>query len=108
MDVLWDCLDPLCTRRVLERLAADTYAYTTVATVLTNLTRKGMLERVRAASSWEYRPTMSRSAYVAGCMAQSLLGAEDRVAALHELVERLGPTERAALRAALEGAPVPG
>ena len=108
MDVLWNCPDALCTRRVLERLAADAYAYTTVATVLTNLTRKGLLVRVRAVGSWEYRPTMSRSAYVAGCMAQSLRGAEDRAAALQGLVGHLGPTERAALRAALEGAPVPG
>jgi predicted transcriptional regulator len=102
MDVLWDCPDELCARPVLERLASRDLAYTTVATVLTNLTRKGMLERTGTSRSWGYRPAMSRAAYVAGCMAQSLRGAEDRAAALRELVERLGPLERAALRAALE------
>lgn len=108
MDVLWDCPDDLCARRVLERLAERELAYTTVATVLTNLTRKGMLDRVPGARSWSYRPTMTRTEYVAGCMVQSLLAAEDRAAALAGLVERLEPRERAALRAALDRAPVAG
>ncbi|MDT0163954.1 BlaI/MecI/CopY family transcriptional regulator [Actinotalea sp. AC32] len=107
MDVLWDCPDELCARRVLERLATTSLAYTTVATVLTNLTRKGMLERTSTLRSWAYRPTMSRSEYVAGCMVQSLRGAEDRSAALQELVGRLGDGEREALRRALEGRPTP-
>ena len=103
MDVLWDCPDDLCARQVLERLAAD-LAYTTVATVLTNLTRKGMLVRTEGARSWAFRPTTSRSAYVAGCMVQSLRGAEDRSAALAGLVAVLTPPERDALRAALDAA----
>ncbi|GGC08013.1 BlaI/MecI/CopY family transcriptional regulator [Cellulomonas carbonis] len=107
MDVLWDCPDELCARRVLERLATTSLAYTTVATVLTNLTRKGMLERMSTLRSWAYRPTMSRSEYVAGCMVQTLRGAEDRAAALQELVGRLGDGEREALRGALEGRPTP-
>lgn len=101
MDVLWDCPDELCARRVLERLATRDLAYTTVATVLTNLARKGMLERTSGLRSWAYRPTMSRTAYVAGCMVQSLRGAEDRSAALADLVGLLDPGERAALRDAL-------
>ena len=101
MDVLWDCPDELCARRVLERLATGALAYTTVATVLTNLTRKGMLERTSTPRSWAYRPSMSRSQYVAGCMVQTLRGAEDRSAALQELVRSLEPRERDALRAAL-------
>lgn len=107
MDVLWDCPDDLCARRVLEQLAGRTPAYTTIATVLTNLVRKGLVERSPAPrSTWAYRPVMSRSEYVAGCMAQSLRGAEDRAAALRELAGLLGPAERAALRDALDGTPV--
>lgn len=106
MDVLWDCPDELCARRVLERLAERELAYTTVATVLTNLARKGMVDRRPGARSWSYRPTMSRTEYVAGCMVHSLLVAEDRAAALAGLVERLEPRERAALRAALDRASV--
>lgn len=106
MDVLWDCPDELCARRVLERIAERDLAYTTVATVLTNLARKGMVDRVPGVRSWSYRPTMTRTDYVAGCMVQSLLAAEDRAAALGGLVDRLEPRERAALRAALDGAPL--
>lgn len=102
MDVLWDCPDELCTRRVLERLTETSLAYTTVATVLTNLTRKGMVERTSTLRSWAYRPRMTRSAYVAGCMVQTLRGAEDRAAALHELVDHLDPADRAALRDRLD------
>lgn len=101
MDVLWDCPDELCARRVLERLATQDLAYTTVATVLTNLTRKGMLERLSGPRVWAYRPTMSRSAYVAGCMVQTLRGAEDRSGALAELVTLLAPAEQESLRTAL-------
>ncbi len=100
MDVLWGCDDELCTRRVLERLRAD-LAYTTVATVLTNLTRKGMLERTSAARSWAYRPTTGRAEYVAGCMLQTLRAAPDCAEALQQLVRHLGPDERAALAAEL-------
>ena len=108
MDVLWDCPDDLCTRRVLEQLAGRPPAYTTIATVLTNLTRKGMLERsTTPRSRWTYRPTMTRSQYVAGCMAQTLRGAEDRAAALRELAGLLAPAEQTALRDALGGSPVP-
>lgn len=108
MDVLWDCPDELCARRVLERLAERELAYTTVATVLTNLARKGMVDRVPGVRSWSYRPSMTRSEYVAGCMVQSLLAAEDRAAALAGLVDKLEPRERAALRAALDRASVAG
>ena len=108
MDVLWDCPDELCARRVLERLAERDLAYTTVATVLTNLARKGMVDRVPGVRSWSYRPTITRTEYVTGCMVQSLLAAEDRAAALAGLVQRLGPRERAALRAALDGAALDG
>ncbi len=108
MDVLWDCPDQFCARRVLERLATRELAYTTVATVLTNLTRKGMLDRLPGTRSWSYRPAMTRTEYVAGCMTQSLLSAKDRAAALAGLVERLEPRERAALRAALDRASAAG
>ncbi len=104
MDVLWDCPDDLCARRVLERLASDHLAYTTVATVLTNLHRKGLLEKERTPRSWAYRPRLTRVEYVAGCMADVLSSAEDRAAALRELVRHLAPAERAALAEGLRGA----
>ena len=97
MDVLWDCPDELCTRRVLERLTASTLAYTTVATVLTNLLRKGLLERTSTERSWAYRPVLSRSEYAAGLMAQALAGGGDRQATLRHLLGHLDEADRAAL-----------
>lgn len=102
MDVLWDCPDQLCARRVLERLTATELAYTTVATVLTNLTRKGLAERVPGARRWNYRPLLSREEYAVACVEQALGAAGDRVAALQLLAVRLPAEERDALRAALD------
>ncbi|WP_051480629.1 BlaI/MecI/CopY family transcriptional regulator [Cellulomonas sp. KRMCY2] len=101
MDVLWSCADELCTRRVLERLTTTTLAYTTVATVLTNLMRKGLVERVSTERAWSYRPRLERSEYVAGLMAQELAASDDRPGTLRDLVRALGSDDRAALRDAL-------
>lgn len=98
MDVLWACGDELCTRRVLERLTTTSLAYTTVATVLTNLTRKGMVERFSTERAWAYRPRLDRSEYIAGLMAQELAVSHDRAATLRHLVRALGPDDLAALR----------
>ncbi|MBC7291988.1 MAG: BlaI/MecI/CopY family transcriptional regulator [Actinotalea sp.] len=108
MDVLWDCPDQLCARRVLDRLVTTELAYTTVATVLTNLTRKGLAERVAGARRWNYRPALSREEYAAACAEQALDRAGDRVVALGLLAGRLSAADRAALRAALGGADVDG
>lgn len=101
MDVLWDCPDQLCARRVLDRLTATELAYTTVATVLTNLTRKGLAERVPGARRWNYRPALSREEYAVACVEQALGAAGDRAAALRLLAARLPAGERDALRDAL-------
>ena len=102
MDVLWDCPDDLCTRQVLGRLAEE-LAYTTVATVLTNLARKEMVERFRADGRWGYRPLHSREAYAAGLMAQALAEAGDRGRALELFRDLLGEGDRAVLCTAEEG-----
>ena len=98
MDVLWACADELCTRRVLERLTTTSLAYTTVATVLTNLTRKGLVERLSTERAWAYRPRLNRNEYVAGLMAQDLAVSDDRAATLRHLVHSLGPQDLDALR----------
>jgi predicted transcriptional regulator len=101
MDVLWDCPDQLCARRVLDRLTTTELAYTTVATVLTNLTRKGLVERVPGARRWNYRPSLSREEYAVACVEQALGTAGDRAAALRLLAARLPAEERDTLRAVL-------
>lgn len=93
MDVLWDCPDELCTREVLGRLA-DELAYTTVATVLTNLARKQMVERFSSAGRWAYRPLRSREGYAAAVMSQALADAGDRHRTLELFRDLLGDDDR--------------
>jgi predicted transcriptional regulator len=97
MDVLWDCPEQLCTRDVLERMT-HRLAYTTVATVLGNLVRKGLVERVPHGRSWAYRPRCTRSEYAAAIMAQALPANEDRRGALLRFVETMTPDDLALLR----------
>lgn len=103
MEVLWDCPDELCTRDVLAQLTAHSLAYTTVATVLTNLTRKGMVERVSAGRIWAYRPLHSRSSYAARLMTQALGSGGDRAESFLHFVQAMSPADAALLRTLLDG-----
>lgn len=98
MEVLWDCPEELCTRDVLAQLTEQTLAYTTVATVLTNLTKKGMVERVVLGRVWAYRPLRSRSEYTAGLMADALSTSDDRAASFLHFVRSIEPGDAALLR----------
>jgi predicted transcriptional regulator len=102
MQVLWDCPDELCTRDVLTQLTGPSLAYTTVATVLTNLARKGMVERVSVGRTWAYRPLHSRSAYAAGRMTQALGTGGDRAQSLLHFVQAMSPDDTALLRSLLD------
>ena len=98
MDVLWDCPTEVCTREVLGQITSRTLAYTTVATVLTNLVRKGMIERVAVERTWAYRPLGTRSEHAAGLMAQALDTSHDRTATIHHLVRAMSDADVATLR----------
>lgn len=78
-------------------MTAHELACTTVATVLTNLTRKGMVERVQVGRRWVFRPLRSREGYAAELMLAALGGARDRARALAEFRRLLDPPDRAAL-----------
>lgn len=108
MEVLWDCPDELCTRDVLAQLTEHTLAYTTVATVLTNLTKKQMVERVSAGRVWAYRPLYTRSQYAAGLMTQALGTSQDHAASFLHFVRTIAPEDAALLRGLLEGPDVAG
>jgi predicted transcriptional regulator len=97
MDILWDCPHELCTRKVLEQTATE-LAYTTIATVLTNLARKGMAEKVLSGRVWAYRALRSRGEYVGALMAQALATSEDHREPLAHLVAALPVGDRDALR----------
>lgn len=107
MEILWDCPDELCTRDVLARLTEHSLAYTTVATVLTNLARKSMVERVSSGRTLAYRPLHSRSAYAAGLMAQALGTGGDRTESFLHFVQAMSADDAALLRSLLDGTPDP-
>ncbi len=100
MEILWDCPHELCTRKVLEQTSTD-LAYTTVATVLTNLARKGMVEKVLSGRTWAYRALTSRGEYVAALMTQVLLAGGDHAPPLRHFVESLSAADVATLRGLL-------
>ena len=101
MDILWDCPEQLCTRDVLQHVTSHTLAYTTVATVLTNLVKKGMVERISAGRTWAHRPLQTRSQYAAGLMAQALTISEDPAASFLHFVEAMSEEDATLLRGLL-------
>ena len=100
MEILWDCPEELCTRKVLERTSSG-LAYTTVATVLTNLSKKGMVEKVLSGRLWAYRALRSRGEYVGALMAQTLGTSADHSAPLAHFVAGLTPEDADTIRALL-------
>ncbi|MHB1064560.1 MAG: BlaI/MecI/CopY family transcriptional regulator [Georgenia sp.] len=100
MDILWDCPAELCTRDVLEQ-TSHTLAYTTIATVLNNLVKKGLVERVHAGRTWAFRPLRSRGEYVAGLMAEALTASPDRRSSLVRFVEVMSDDDVTMLRGLL-------
>lgn len=100
MNVLWRSCEvndePLPIRAVVDQM--PDLAYTTVATVLSNLKRKGMVEQLRDQPVLRYRPARGRARHAAWMMTQILAGAQDRARCLAKFVEELHPEDAAALR----------
>ncbi|GAA4282931.1 BlaI/MecI/CopY family transcriptional regulator [Brevibacterium daeguense] len=94
MDVLWD--DGASTiREIINRLGGAP-AYTTIATVLTNLTRKDLVDSTREGRSVRYFPRISREQHAAVLMEQALEASRDRAASILHFVDGM-PTEDVAL-----------
>lgn len=101
---LWDWGRACTVREVLADLSSDRQlAYTTVMTVLDNLHRKGLVTREVVGRAYHYRSVKSREEHTADLIATILEGTDDRTASLLKFVERLNPTEQAALRKSLGG-----
>lgn len=69
LDKVWQCSEPVQVGDILAMLQDRELAYTTVMTVMSNLHKKGLLERHRQGKSFLYSPTQSREQ-----VGQSLLG----------------------------------
>ncbi|MGO1515766.1 BlaI/MecI/CopY family transcriptional regulator [Agrococcus casei] len=96
MDVLWD--HGACTvRDVIERLEANP-AYTTIATVLTNLDRKHLIEIVRDRRSTRYSARITRHAHAAQIMSHALDASRDREASILQFVGSMRESDLSLLR----------
>jgi|SRR5690625_498772 len=103
MNVLWASCEahdePLTIRAVANTMPE--LAYTTVATVLTNLKTKGMVEQLRDRPVLRYRPVRGRAQHAAWMMQEILRGAHNRRRCLERFVYELDAEDIATLRVLL-------
>ncbi|HLS64056.1 MAG TPA: BlaI/MecI/CopY family transcriptional regulator [Ruania sp.] len=100
MDALWDEAG-LSVRELIERLGG-TSAYTTIATVLSNLSRKELVVAERSGHSTRYHPALSRAEHTAAVMGYALAASKDREASILHFVETMPPDDLELLRAYLD------
>jgi predicted transcriptional regulator len=105
LGVLWAseiALTPSEVQAALEESGVGELAYTTVATTLTRLLAKGVVEREAAGRAHIYRPTRDAADFAAEAMRRALDTAAgdgvDHSAVLQRFVAGLDPTDGAALR----------
>lgn len=96
MDALWD-KGPGTIRDIINRLNTEP-AYTTIATVLTNLDRKNLLTITREPRSTHYAARINREEHAAELMEQVLDASHDRAASILHFVESMPDTDVDLLR----------
>lgn len=96
MDLLWDEGDSTI-RGLIGRLPGD-FAYTTIATVLTNLHRKEMVDSGKKGRSTLYAARRSREEHVASVMDHALGTSRDRAASILNFAERMPDSDLDLLR----------
>ena len=96
MDVLWD-QGPSTIRQVIIRLG-DNLAYTTIATVMTNLERKRLVRSEKQGRSAFYTPCHTREVHAAQLMEQALSTSNDRVASIVHFLDAIDPDDSQRLR----------
>lgn len=96
MDVLWDH-GPVTVREVIDLLDSQ-HAYTTIATVLTNLDRKNLVTIARDKRSTRYDARVDRHQHAAGLMTQVLDSSGDRAASILQFVDSMPDEDLALLR----------
>ncbi len=96
MDVLW-VHGPATVREVIGHLPSDP-AYTTIATVLGNLGRKGLVTASRDNHSTRYAARLTRHQHEAELMQQVLRASRDRAASILQFVDTMPDSDLALLR----------
>lgn len=101
MDLIWDH-SGRTVREVMDDLPSRP-AYTTIATVMGNLERKGLVSPSREGRGVRYLPQRTREEHAAGMMRQALGVSRDRTASILHFVDTMPDDERDLLRAYLAG-----
>lgn len=99
--VLWAADEPLLPGEINDRLDAG-YAYTSIATVLTRLQAKGLVERSPAGRAFVYRPVLDESELAARRIAEVLDATSDRSQVLSRFIGGLSDRETTAVRSLLD------
>jgi predicted transcriptional regulator len=100
MDVLWDH-GPSTIRAIIDLLPSEP-AYTTIATVLTNLQRKELVLSRKERHSTRYAARIGREEQVASVMNHALDTSRDRAASMLHFVESIPDSDLALLREYLD------
>ena len=103
---LWIMPGPVTPAEVIDSLDTD-LAYTTIMTILTRLTQKGLVTRERRGRAYAYAPAVSEADLTARRMQAALDAASDRKAALTGFVRSLSAREARAVRALLDSGSQP-
>ncbi len=101
IEILWEEPAGELTGRVVAD-ALPGYAYTTVATVLDRLARKGLVRRRMDGRTIRFAATGTRAAHTAVLMLEALEATSDPDAALVRFAETIAGPEADVLRRALE------
>jgi predicted transcriptional regulator len=96
MDVLWDH-GASTIRQVIIHLG-DNLAYTTIATVMTNLERKQLVRSEKQGRSVFYTALHTREVHAAQLMEQALSTSNDRVASIVHFMDSIDPHDAQRLR----------
>jgi predicted transcriptional regulator len=105
LDSLWDAPNSLSSQQLLELIGPDgQLAITTVLTVLSRLTEKGLVTREPGSGrSLLFRAVQTREQHTANLMLKMVSGAGNPALAFSHFASGLSETDLAALRKSLEG-----
>jgi len=98
---LWAAETPLRPSEINERLDAG-HAYTSIATVLSRLHRKGLVKRTPVGRAFAYSPALDESALAARRITDVLDSSSDRSKVLSRFIGGLSSRDAKAVRAMLD------
>jgi predicted transcriptional regulator len=98
--ILWAATSPMTPAEIHQALGGD-LAYTTVATILTRLNDKGLVEREPSGRTHVYRPTAGEVDVATTGFRSILTRSHDRRALLQGFVQSLSPDDETLLQTLL-------